>query len=182
MGNIKVLEQFIKEHRLERKEGMSIVTVQDIKQLKSEGQSVENLLDYLNQAHQILLHGSQINITDEYLKPNSNGNVYGADKSAIAIMKAIISNRNLTGKGLSYPYCINKNNPLEIHIHGINPKTISEEGFVYVIPDRKNFENNPKDSWQYVKKGIVPIVAQIYISKEDFTYPIIDETNNIRIQ
>jgi len=54
---------------------------------------------------------------------------------------------------------------------------------VFYNPKREGFRNKPNGSWQYLSKGKdVPIAAKIFIEKSDFTYPIIDLTNNVRIQ
>ena len=130
-----------------------------------------------------MLHGSRIEISDDHLKSNRAGRVHGSDLAAIALMRAIISNRGLQHPGLQYPYFIDEEHLLEIKIHGINEGTIGDFGFVYILNQREGFENNPKGSWQYVRIGQdVPIAAKVAVGKADFNYPIFDVTNNRRIQ
>jgi hypothetical protein len=151
--------------------------------LKSAGYSSEDLLDHLSKHYQSLLHGTRTEISDDHLKQNGAGKVYGSDLAAIALMRAIVSNRGLENPGLQYPYFIDEEHPLEVKIHGINDDTIGQNGFIYILNQRSGFENDPKGSWQYVWKGQdVPIAAKIAIEKSDFTYPILDVTNGIRIQ
>ncbi len=179
----KVLDDFIGDYRLDRKDGISIVSVRDMSQLKSAGYSTEDLLNYLSTHYQSLLHGSRTEISDDHLKQNGSGKVYGSDLAAIALMRAIVSNKGLKHPGLQYPYFIDEENPLEVKVHGINDDTIGQKGFIYVLNQRDGFENNPEDSWQYVRTGQdVPIAAKIAVEKSDFTYPIFDVTNNKRIQ
>jgi hypothetical protein len=179
----KILDDFIKDYKLNRQNGISVVTARDLSQLKSVGYSVEDLFDHLTNQYHSLLHGSRVDISDTYLKQNDAGKVYGADLAAIALMRAIVSNRGLKHPGLQYPYFIDKEHPLELEIHGINDNTIGQNGFIYVLNQRDGFQNNPKGSWQYVRTGEdVPIAAKISVEKSDFTYPIFDVTNNRRIQ
>ncbi|MFT4311203.1 MAG: hypothetical protein ACMXX7_01100 [Candidatus Woesearchaeota archaeon] len=183
MSNEKVLTDFIGDYKLDRKDGISIVSAKDLSQLKSAGYTSEDLFDHLSKHYQSLLHGSRTEISDNCLKQNGAGKVYGSDLAAIALMRAIVSNRGLEYPGLQYPYFIDEKNPLEVIIHGINDNTIGQEGFIYVLNQREGFENNPKGSWQYVKTGQdVPIAAKIAVEKSDFTYPIFDLTNNRKIQ
>jgi hypothetical protein len=173
------LDEFIQDHRLDRESGISIVSEEDISQLRSTGYSVEDLLDHLSEHYQSLLHGSRTEFNN-HLKPNIQGRVFSTDSAAIALLKAIISNE-LPPPGLKYPYFIDKKHPLEVKIHGINDETIGDKGFVYVLNQREGFENDPKGSWQYVKRGEAPIAARIVVKRSDFTYPIFDVTNSRRL-
>ncbi|MCC7574777.1 hypothetical protein KO361_04255 [Candidatus Woesearchaeota archaeon] len=111
------------------------------------------------------------------------GNIYASNIASTAMMKAIISNEDLSFPGLEYSYFINKLNLLKIKIHGINNQTIGESGFVYVINNTQGFKNSPAYSWQYVsKEEKIPIAAIIPIQRKDFTYQIIDVTNKKIIQ
>ncbi|MGV8086445.1 MAG: hypothetical protein ACP5N1_02330 [Candidatus Woesearchaeota archaeon] len=182
MNKSSTIEDFIKTHNLDGTKGISIVTTKDLSELKSQGYTVEKLLQQLCDQNKILLHGSRTNITENYLRANPRGNIYGANLSAIALMKAILSNRELTGNGLEYPYFINEN-PLEVEINGLNEQTIGENGFVYLLNHTEEFQNYPTGSWQYIlKKEYVPITAKIEVLRDDFKYPIYDITNNRRIQ
>jgi hypothetical protein len=182
----KILVEFINDHKLNEKKGISVVTSKDLSQLKSAGPSVEDLFDYLTINYKILLHGSRRDIFDDYLKQNEEGKIYGSDLAAIALMRGIISNRGLKYPGLGYPYFIDEKHPLKVRIHGINDETIGKKGFIYVINKTKGFKNNPKNSWQYVIKGQeVPIIAKVSIERSDFNfikYFVFDITNNKRIQ
>lgn len=181
--NNKDLDEFIAEYQLNKTKGISVVTVENLSQLKSAGYIIENLFQHLCDKYDLLLHGSRTDISDTHLKPNPAGKSFGANIAAIAIMRAIISNRGLTGNGLEYPYFIDKNHPLEVKIHGINDETIGEKGFIYVLNQKDKFENEPKGSWQYVcRNGFVPISAKVEVIRSDFTHPIYDVTNNKRIQ
>lgn len=183
MSDKKVLDDFIGDYKLNRKEGISLVSTSDLSQLKSAGYTSEDLFNHLNKHYQSLLHGSRTEISDDQLKQNGSGKVYGSDLAAIALMRAIVSNRGLEYPGLQYPYFIDEKHPLEVRVHGINDDTIGQNGFIYVLNQRDGFENDPKGSWQYVRTGQdVPIAAKIAVEKSDFTYPIFDVTNNKRIQ
>jgi len=178
-----ILDDFIGDHRLNRKDGISIVSTRDLTHLRSAGYGVEDLLDYLSEHYRSLLHGSRANISESHLNPNDKGKIYGASLASIALMRAILSNRNLRSPGLQYPYFIDGKNPLEVKIHGINNGTMGDRGFVYILNQREGFENKPEGSWQYVKKGQrVPIAAKVAVEKADFVYPIFDVTNDKRIQ
>lgn len=179
----KVLDEFIGDFRLSRKEGISVISGNDLSQLKSAGYSVEDLFEYLSQQYQSLFHGSRTDITDTHLKQTGVGKIYGSNLAGIALMRAIISNRGLKSPGLQYPYFIDDNHPLEIKIHGINDDTIGTKGFVYVLNQRDLFKNNPLGSWQYEIEGQnVAIAAKVAVESTDFRYPIFDVTNNRRIQ
>lgn len=148
--------------------------------LKSKGDSWEYILNHIVAKHGFLLHGSRVDISDDFIRPNSKGNVFATDLGSIAILKAIFSNRGLKPPhGLEYSYYINEETPLVLKIHGIQEETIGNEGFIYIIPNKSGFINDPKDSWQYVKKRTnVPYSLKIKVPRKDFKYPIFDVTNN----
>ncbi len=181
MKDYSKLDEFIEEYQLNRKEGMSIVKSKDLSKLKSQGFTAEELFQHLINKYDVLLHGSIEEINDTHLKSDQN-KVFGSDYAPIALMRGVISNRGLKSPGLAYPYIINEENPMAVKIHGIHDKTIFNNGFIYVI-NKENFENDPKGSWQHINRSDkVPIIAKIEISREDFTHPIYDVTNNKRIQ
>ncbi len=183
MSDKKQLDEFIEDYKLSSNDKISFVSAKDLSQLKSLGHTSEDLFNHLNKYYKTLLHGSRIDISNNYLKQNEFGEVYCSNLASIALMKAIISNRGLKFPGLQYPYFIDVEHPFEVKIHGINDKTIGQKGFVYVVNQNNIFENYPKKSWQYVNKTQhVSIIAKIAIEKSDFTYPIFDVTNNKRIQ
>jgi hypothetical protein len=178
-------EEFIAKHDVlgkKAKDDVMIITsasagLDDIKQKSS----VEAFLDYLVKQHNCLLHGSREYIIDNFLKANSEGNVYATDLGAIALLKAIISKKGLRYPGLQYPLYISKQEPLEVRIHGIKTSTVGEQGIVYVIKDRGGFVNEPKGSWQYIKQRKAPFVAMLEVLRKDFRYPVIDVDNDVRI-
>lgn len=183
MANKRILDDFIGDFELDRKEGVSVVSTVDLAQLKSLGCSIEDLLKRLCRRHHSLLHGSRACIPEGYLKPNEVGKVFASDLAAIALMRAILSNLNLTDDGLEYSYYLGMLSTLSVNIHGIKEYTIGNSGYVYVINQRSGFKNRPFWSWQYIKKGQnVPFAARIAVERSDFTYPIYDVTNNKRIQ
>ena len=154
--------------------------------LKSRGFTLEDLLNRVTDELKFLLHGSRVDISEGFLRPNASGKIYATDTASVAIMKAIISNRGLRYPGLYYDFLLDRKSPLEVEIYGMHENTIGERGFVYVIEDREGFENEPKGSWQYVKEGrsAVPYVAKIEVLKEDFDsrkHKIIDVDNKRRI-
>lgn len=154
-----------------------------ISDLDSSGYSKEYILDFLVKQFKVFLHGSRINIHDEFLRPNLNGDVFVTNDARIAILRAIFSNRGLISPGLRYPYLINENNPLILRIHGINNNTIGDSGFVYIISDTNGFSNSPPGSWQYVKKNAnVPFSDRLEILRSDFTYRVYDVTNSKELQ
>ena len=177
------LEEFVETYKVER-EGVPLITAIDLADLKSTGYSAADLLNYIANRHNLLLHGSRENIS-EYLKPNQENNILASCSANAAIMKAIISNRGLRGPGLEYPYFIDDENPFIVKISGMNKDTINERGFVYVIAgkDRRRFENEPKGSWQYIKKDSpVPFVAKIEVLRDDLIMPVFDTDNHEWIQ
>jgi len=116
---------------------------------KSKGYSWEYILNHMLAKYGVLLHGSRVDISDDYIRPNYEGNVFATDLASI---------------------------------HGIQEYTIGSEGFIYIIPDRSGFRNEPEGSWQYVKKRTnVPYSLKIKVLREDFKYPIFDVTNNLWI-
>lgn len=154
--------------------------------LKSRGFTLEDLLNRVTDELKFLLHGSRVDISEGFLRPNASGKIYTTDTASVAIMKAIISNRGLRYPGLYYDFLLDRKSPLEVEIYGMHENTIGERGFVYVIEDKEGFENEPKGSWQYVKEGrsAVPYVAKIEVLKEDFDsrkHKIIDADNKRRI-
>lgn len=146
---------------------------------KHQEGNMEEFLNKLIKEYNCLLHGSRTDIVDNQLNPI----VYATNTPEIALMRAIISNRNLKHSGLSYSHFLNEK-PLKVNIYGINNETIGDKGYIYVITQTKDFENNPKGSWQYLSNKVVPFIAKIEVQKSDFDfnkYKVIDKTNNKRI-
>ena len=151
--------------------------------LKSSGRTKEYILNYLVKHNKVILHGSRVDVSSSFLRPNRNGKVFATNDARIAILKAIFSNRELQSPGLEYPYFINERNPLTLRIHGINKETIGDIGFVYIISEIVGFVNTPQGSWQYVKKKeSVPFSDRLDILRSDFIYPVYDVTNRRKIQ
>lgn len=129
----------------------------------------KELQKYVNEG--FLLHGSRIEIKNGFIEPNE-GKVFATNNYEIAIMKSIVSSKDLIYPGLVYPYFIHKNSPIELHIYGMNEDTIGANGFIYVI-DKEGFKNEPKGSWQYIlDDNSVPIIKKIKTSKDDLKIPI----------
>ncbi|MFA6974184.1 MAG: hypothetical protein WC238_05635 [Parcubacteria group bacterium] len=182
MKTKKRLEEFVRDHKLDTNVGLRVITFEDLAQLKSEGCSIEEMLNYLSKNYNRLLHGSRNDICDGELRLGEDGRVYASDMSAVAILKAIFSREGRGYVNLRYPFFTNIFKPFKLKIEGINNHTIGERGFVYVV-DRDGFRNEPKGSWQYVRESATPILAKISIQREDFNYPVFDVTNgNRRIQ
>lgn len=181
-----LLDDFIGDFQLNRKSGVSVVTAEHLSHLKSVGFSVEDLFNHLCKHHLSLLHGSRSDISDDHLRPDELGRIYCSDLAAIALLKAIVSNRGLPYPGLQYPFFIDKTHPLEVRIHGMNDETLGNAGFVYVLNRREGFVNDPIGSWQYVKRGEeAPFAAKFEVVRTDFPdflYPLFDATHNRRIQ
>jgi hypothetical protein len=181
LRNKNFLEYFIVKHDLHNPNKVSNITKKELEEIEKHNYTVEILLQYLATAHKYLLHGSRTNIKDNFLK--SENVIFGTFNSKIAIMKAIVSNNTSKTEGLEYPFHLNQDNPLIVKIHGIKKNTIGNEGFVYIIKDTDGFVNEPKGSWQYIKKSNkVKFVAKIFIERNDLKCPIYDIDNNKRIQ
>ena len=116
-----------------------------------------------------------IHITDitgsESLARVSGGQVVKADRLESSPTAAMNAAKKISGK------------PLILHIHATEFDRTGGNGlhpFVHQI-EREGFENDPKGSWQYVKRGEAPIAARIVVKRSDFTYPIFDVTNSRRL-
>ncbi len=177
------LDDFVDQYDLISTNKISKLSNSDLVQLKESGYSIEELLNHLSDNYFCLLHGSRTDISDDYLIPNSNGDIFASNTSSIALMRSIISNNNLIRPGLKYSYYLDEKNPLKVEIYGINDETIGDNGFIYVLPDIIEFSNQPPGSWQYIAKcEKINISAVIPVNKTDFLYSIYDITNNKKIQ
>ena len=154
-----------------------------VKELNRLGHTKEYILDSLVRNHEVLLHGSRVDIQDKHIRPNQKGEVFTTNLACIAILKAIFSNIVLKRpEGLEYSYFIPEN-PLILKIHGIQNDTIGNKGFVYIITDKSGFENTRPGSWEFVKYNEnIPFSYRLEIERKDFNYPVFDVTNNKRIQ
>ncbi len=165
----KPMEEFEKKFSNEKE-----VSLNDLEQMKERGITTEEFLNFLAKKHGYLFHGSQSELAIEEKLVSKEGKLYAADNPAIAILKSIYSNK---GKGLNldYPYHISEENPLKLKITGINPDTIGELGYVYVIDQKEGYVNDPPGSWQYEKKGMMEkqeFLQRYEIEKDDFKYPV----------
>ena len=141
-----------------------------MRDLKKEGITTEEFLDYLCQKHGLLLHGSIHRIGRNKILAKNN-KIFAANRSAIAIMRSLYSN---SGVNLQYPYFISDKNPLVLEVHAREDgKFIKKDtGFVYII-DSDGFKNDPSGSWQFVKEGEgVDIVAVVETENDDCAYPV----------
>ncbi len=154
-----------------------------VRELNRLGHTKEYILDSLVRNHEVLLHGSRVDIQGNHLRPNQKGKVFATNLACIAILKAIFSNIGLKRpEGLGYSYYV-PDNPLILKIHGIQKHTIGNRGFVYIITDTSGFQNTRPGSWEFVKYNEnIPFSYRLEIERNDFTYPVFDVTNNKRIQ
>lgn len=115
-----------------------------------------------------LLHGSTIDIKDNYLKPNIIGKIYATNSYEIAIMKSIMSNQNVC---LNYCWNFSPENPLIILVKNMKQNPMHENGFVYIIKkeDFVQIENNP-EFIAYNKN--IDILEKIPVKLNDFKTPV----------
>jgi hypothetical protein len=168
-SEVEIIEDFCKKY-LNKEEGETKITLEQLKELKEKGITTERFLDHLYQKYGLLMHGSIQEIKDGQLK-SKNNKVFGSNKSAIAIMRSLFSN---VGVNLSYPYFISEENPLILQVRvpsGVEP-IIRQNGFVYIV-EGQGFVNDPEGSWQYVKnEDDVKIKIVVETEKDDFKYPV----------
>ena len=171
---IILMEDFIQKCLEDKRDGDNFVSLEKLNNLKEQGISTEMFLDHLCKRHDKLLHGSIQEITEKKLRSN-NGKIFSSNKSAIAILKSLHSNR---GARLHYPYFIDENNSLILEIKtDLEIELIKKQkGFIYVL-DKEDFVNDPEGSWQFVKKDDANIQLIIETEENDFTYPV-HVTNN----
>lgn len=165
-----VMEDFYKKFSETSEQGVKRISLEQLHELKEKGITTENFLDYLCQKQGVLLHGSINEIGGDRLKSGWK-KIFASNKSSIAIMRSLYSNINVN---LEYPYFFDKDNPLVLKVHTPpSGKFISKEnGYVYIV-NSEGFQNEPKGSWQFLKKvdelefGII-----VEIEKADFKYPV----------
>lgn len=161
------LEEFARKHGL-FEDGHVCTIISELSYLKRMGYSPEAFFRYLVRAHNFLLHGSREEINDA-LRPNDKGELFATDNAEVAIMRAIISNKN---SRLQYPYKIDDAHPLVVTIRNRQADTVGERGFVYIIGDRAGFVNHPPGSWQYVSHSDVHFRARVEVFSEDVLCPV----------
>lgn len=166
----EMMETFYKKFSESGGEGVKKISLEQLQELKEEGITTENFLDYLCQKNGLLLHGSIHEIADDRLKSDWK-KIFASNKSAIAIMRSLYSNVNVH---LEYPYFFDKDNPLVLKVHTPpSGKFISKEkGFVYIVSG-EGFRNEPEGSWQFIKEtDEIEFGMIIETEKDDFKYPV----------
>lgn len=170
----EVMESFYKKFFDTPKQGIKRISLEQLNELKERGITTENFLDYLCQQHGVLLHGSIIEINGNKLKANLR-KIFAANKSAIAIMKSLYSNKAENQNiNLEYPYSIDADNPLILKIHTPpNGKFIHKEnGYIYIV-NGDGFKNDPEGSWQFIKEADeLEFSVVVETEDNDFKYPV----------
>lgn len=170
----EVMESFYKKFFDTPEKGIKRITLEQLRELKEKGITTENFLDYLCQKYGLLLHGSIHEINGNKLKANLK-KIFAANKSAIAIMKSLYSNKTENQSiNLEYPYSINADNPLILKIHTTpNGKFIHKEnGYIYIV-NGEGFKNEPEGSWQFIKEADeVEFNIVVETEDNDFEYPV----------
>ncbi|NCA94011.1 MAG: hypothetical protein EOM84_02405 [Sphingobacteriia bacterium] len=166
----EVMEGFYKKFSETSEQGVKIILLEQLRELKEKGITTENFLDYLCQKQGVLLHGSINEMGDDKLKSGWK-KIFASNKAAIAIMRSLYSNLNVK---LEYSYFFDKDNPLVLKVHTPpDGKFINKEnGYVYII-NGEGFQNEPKGSWQFLKKvEEVEFGMIVETEKADFKYPV----------
>lgn len=146
------------------------LNLEELQELKREGITTEQFLDYVCQEKGLLLHGSIHQVEDDKLT-SKNNKIFATNKSAIAMMRSLYSNKDVN---LEYPYFIDGKNPLVLKIHTkADGKFIkANRGFVYIV-NSDGFKNDPEGSWQFIKEtNEVDFIAVIETESDDFNYPV----------
>lgn len=146
------------------------ISLEKLRKLKDKNISLEFFLDYFCQKQNLLMHGSVQKISDNKIISNQN-KIFASDKSSIAIMRSLYSN---IGVNLEYPYYINEQNPLVLRVHTPTKKKCDprDTGYIYLL-ERRGFENEPKDSWQYIKEtDAAEFFFIVETEKSDFRYHV----------
>lgn len=170
----ELMESFYKKFFDTPEQGVKRVSLTQLSELKEQGITTEKFLDYLCQQHGLLLHGSIHEINGNKLKASLR-KIFAANKSAIAIMKSLYSNKAENQNiNLEYPYSIDADNPLILKIHTPpNGKFIHKEnGYIYIV-NGDGFKNEPKGSWQFIKEAEeVEFSVVLETEDDDFKYPV----------
>lgn len=149
----------------------SEVTRTDLQRIFEKGITVEQLLQGLVDQDGFLLHGSTALIEPHQpLQTNEHGVVFFTNNAAIAILKALFSNRLAN---LRYPMRINDDHPMHLLIQDASIECACVGcGFVYVVRPPGEILNDPPGTWQYTYSKSVPYILRIEIRRDDFTYPV----------
>lgn len=177
-----IIENFIRKYINFENLGkeVKIITLEELKELKKSGVTLEKFLDYFCQKYGFLLHGSIHKISDDKLI-SQRGEIFATNKAAIAIMRSLYSN---VGVCLEYPFKIDKKHPLILKIHTpSNGQFIKKDkGYIYIVR-KENFINYPLGSWQFINKSKeVKFLLIVETENEDFKYPveIYNDLDNIK--
>ncbi|MBT3814154.1 hypothetical protein HOE37_02050 [Candidatus Woesearchaeota archaeon] len=118
--------QFMGQHDFQNG---TVISSDDLDELRKGGLLVEDFLDYLNIEHQLLLHGSHCDF-DGPIKSNDEGIIYLTEFGSVALLKAVLSNE---GTNLRYPTRIKRKHSFPITLDGVNQKTIKSHGYIYLV-------------------------------------------------
>jgi len=166
------LDDFIAKYDLNRTNGTSLVTRNDLRELESDGFSVENLLNHLCENYHSLLYGS---ITEQNILKNKK--IYASNQAAIEIVKSIFIPEKLKYPGLKF----SSEKQLIIEIFGINKNAINQKGYVFIINNTKGF--NSKNSYEYLSLSkTVEINAKIETTIKDIIYPVYNVIGPLKIR
>ncbi|HNW20116.1 MAG TPA: hypothetical protein PLA53_01185 [bacterium] len=166
----KKMDDFFDQLAPENTDNIIKISADQVKHLEAEGIKLEAFLDHICAKHGYLMHGSLTEIKDKYLK-SQFGKVFASNRSAIAIMRSIYSNRNVN---LAYPYQYNDQHPLKLVVHTPeNGRYISQDnGFIYLVK-KDGFLNEPAGSWQFISQSPeVNYFIVVETKRADFNYPV----------
>jgi hypothetical protein len=156
-----------------------VVRMEDRVRLGIAGAPVEEVLDALVRAHDVLLHGTGEVIpsgTPLRLSPGrERGGVrqdregFATDVADIAILKALFSNI----VNLRYPMVLSKISPLTLTIIGWRPEVERPRGYVHLIGPKNSFEREGA-TWQWVtSKAETNFGGCVEVERADFRYPVL---------
>jgi hypothetical protein len=143
------------------------LSLEDLKEMKESGITLENYLNYLHKTKGYLFHGSR---TDIPLEEEITGDiVYASSKPEVAILKALYKNN---AENLGYPMNIEPDGSnMRLVIDKPKEDTEGESGFIYVLED-SDFEKDENSNWQHKSNRKVPCLQKIAVEPEDFNYPV----------
>jgi len=162
----KLLEKFY-EKFFENNKNVEIISLEQMRGLKEKGINTELFLDYLCQKHNLLLHGSTHKLLGEELIPNREGKIFASNKAVVSIMKSLYFKKDAS---LEYPYFIDADFYLKIHVPSGRKFAAKKKGYIYVL-DSQGFKNEPNGSWQFiVENSKVKVKVIIETERDDFQY------------
>lgn len=146
------------------------IALEDLEEMKDNGVSIEEFLNFINKEKDYLFHGSRVKLDEDDKIKSREGKIYASDNPAIAILKAIYSNR---GANLRYPVVISEEYPLELLVNGANDNTVGENGYVYLIQKDIGFKSTRKGSFEYIKEySEESFIKRFEVETSDFKYPV----------